>query len=224
MKKILFGIVFFSLFLTSCSSKEADDSSKLVDNNQVENSEISSNENTKQEDTIDNSNISEIVDNNKSDKKSEVNNSKDSNKNNSNKKDSNGDSSTDKKETLSIDNIDEKVKDYIINGQESKSEVNKIKWSETFLNQVDINSLYKQYISNGGKADDLEEFAKYITSNAPIIKNWKELFEKDLYNKYEEKVVRLEHLEGDLYQAYIKKDGKEVPYVVVSSRTGYFHG
>lgn len=63
-----------------------------------------------------------------------------------------------------------------------------------------------------------------MTLNAPISSNWEKLFEKDLYDIYGEKVVRLEHLEDDLYQAYIKKDGAEIPYVVVSSRTGYFHG
>lgn len=122
------------------------------------------------------------------------------------------------------DNIAEKVKSYIISGQENKSEAEKIKWSNTFLNKVDIEGLYKNYIANGGKADDVESFAKYITSNAAIPNDWKDMFGKDLYNAYGENVVRVEPLEGDLYQAYIKKDGKEVPFVVVSARTGYFHG
>ena len=55
-------------------------------------------------------------------------------------------------------NVTEKIKNYIINGQENKPEAQKIKWSKTFLNQVDIESLYKQYIANGGNADDLESF------------------------------------------------------------------
>lgn len=121
-------------------------------------------------------------------------------------------------------NISEKVKNYIINGQENKSEAGKIKWSKTFLDQVDIESLYNQYITTGGNADDIEKFADYMTLNAPIPNDWEKLFEKDLYDMYGEKVVRLEHLEGDLYQAYIKKDEAEIPFVVVSSRTGYFHG
>ncbi|MEQ8199044.1 MAG: hypothetical protein ABRQ27_13765 [Clostridiaceae bacterium] len=121
-------------------------------------------------------------------------------------------------------NITEKVKDYIINGQGNKPEAGKIKWSKTFLNRVDIESLYKQYIANGGRADDLESFAKYMTLNAPIPNDWQELFKKDLYDAYGENVVRLEHLEGDLYQAYVVINGYEVPYVVVSSRTGYYHG
>ena len=129
-----------------------------------------------------------------------------------------------KDKVYSEDNITEKIKNYIINGQEYKPEAQKIKWSKTFLNRVDIESLYKQYIDNGGQADDLESFANYMTLNTPIPSDWKDLFEKDLYDKYGEKVVKLEHLNDDLYQAYIVKDGSEIPYVVVSSRTGYFHG
>ncbi|MGL5381520.1 MAG: hypothetical protein ACRDBA_16520 [Clostridium sp.] len=47
---------------------------------------------------------------------------------------------------------------------------------------------------------------------------------QDLYDTYRQKIVRLEHLEDVSYEAYINIDGKEVPYVVVSARTGYFHG
>ena len=121
-------------------------------------------------------------------------------------------------------NISEKVTDYIINGQGNIPDADKIKWSKTFLKQVDIESLYKQYIANGGNANDLKQFAIYMTQNAPIPSNFEALFEKDLYDAFGEKVARLEHLQGDLYQAYVVKDGSEVPYVVVSSRTGYFHG
>lgn len=124
----------------------------------------------------------------------------------------------------SENNITEKIKTYIIDGQENKPEAQKIKWSKTFLNRVDIESLYKQYIANGGHADDLESFASYMTLNAPVQSEWKDIFKKDLYDTYREKVVRLELLKDDLYQAYIVKEGLEVPYVVVSSRTGYFHG
>lgn len=129
-----------------------------------------------------------------------------------------------KDEVYSEQNITKKIKNYIINGQENKPEAQKIKWSETFLNRVDIESIYKQYVVNGGQTDDLENFANYITLNAPILSDWQELFKKDLYDTYGEKVVRLEHLKDDLYQAYIVKDDSEIPYVVVSSRTGYFHG
>ena len=121
-------------------------------------------------------------------------------------------------------NIAEKTKNYIINGQVDKPDSQKLKWSETFLNQVDIESLYKKYINNGGISEDLESFAKFMTFNAPIPTDWENLFKKDLLNAYGEKAVKIEYLNDDLYQAYVLKDGSEVPYVVVSSRTGYFHG
>lgn len=125
---------------------------------------------------------------------------------------------------LSEQNISEKVKDYIINGQGDKPEAGKLQWSKTFLNKVDVVSLYRKYKADGGNGQDLESFAKYMTMNAPIPDNWREMFEKDLYNAYGKKVTRLEYLGGDMYQAYIEYNGSEVPYVAVSSRTGYFHG
>ncbi|MDQ7092439.1 hypothetical protein REC12_02380 [Desulfosporosinus sp. PR] len=120
--------------------------------------------------------------------------------------------------------ISEKVIDYLMNGQGDKPDAYKLKWSQTFLKQVNIESVYKQYIASGGNADDVKSFAVYLTKNAPILSNWKELFQNDLYNTLGKKVSGLEPLQGDLYQAYITIDGAEVPYVVVSSRTGYFHG
>ncbi len=121
-------------------------------------------------------------------------------------------------------NITKKIKTYIISGQEDKPEAQRINWSKTFLDKVDIESLYEQYMSDGGSDEDLEDFVKYMTKNAPIPNDWEELVKKDIYDTYGEKVVRFEKLENDLYQVYVEIDGEEVPYVVVSSRTGYFHG
>lgn len=143
---------------------------------------------------------------------------------NSNKSEKDTDINTNPQDTTNENSLKEKVIDYIINGQENKPEAEKIKWSETFLNKVDIDVLYKEYTANGGTIDDLENFSKYITLNAPILTDWEQLFENDFYTRFGEKVVRLDHIEGDLYQAYINRDGIEIPYVVVSSRTGYFHG
>ncbi|TGY43491.1 hypothetical protein E5347_01385 [Clostridium sartagoforme] len=123
-----------------------------------------------------------------------------------------------------IENISYEVKNYIIKGQDNKSEAEKLKWSKTFLDNLDINSIYSEYLSSGGTADDIEELAYYITENAPIPSDWEEMFKKDLYEKYGENLLKVEPLGNDQYQAYIEKEGKEVPYVVVSSRTGYFHG
>ena len=126
--------------------------------------------------------------------------------------------------TENYNNIAKKTKNYILNGQGNVSDAEKIIWNTTLLNRVNFESLYKQYLSNGGVKDDLVNFARYITKNAPIQSDWKEVFEKDLYSKYGEKVVRYNSLGNDMYQAYIMLDGKEIPYVGVSSRTGRFHG
>ncbi|MHB8061309.1 MAG: hypothetical protein ACYDG2_01540 [Ruminiclostridium sp.] len=120
--------------------------------------------------------------------------------------------------------ISSKTKDYILNGQEGKSEAEKIKWSETFLNHVNIDDLYQEYISAGGTAGDIKKFAEYLTLNAPIPDNWRDLVATDLLNIYDVKISRIEHLQDDIYQVYVEIEGSEVPYVVVNSRTGYFHG
>lgn len=121
-------------------------------------------------------------------------------------------------------NISDKVKDYIINGQNDLSESEKLKWSKSFLIKVNVSGLYDKYKNDGGEASDVRAFARYITENAPVLSDWDSLFKEDLYNTYGQSVTRLEHLEGDLYQAYVLEDGAEVPYVVVNARTGYFHG
>lgn len=199
MKKIMICLLASTILLTACSSNNSKDTNKLEDNksNKVttQNSvDTSEEKDTEQKDITENSDNTS-VENNKSSKGS-----------------------------TTEQNISEKIKNYIINDQENKLEAEKIKWSKTFLNQVDIESLYNDYLTSGGDGEDLDSFANYITSNAPVPSNWEDLFERDLYDIYGEKVVKLEHLQGDSYQAYVKKDGKEVPYVVVSSRTGYFHG
>lgn len=123
-----------------------------------------------------------------------------------------------------VPSIKEQVIDYILNDQDDKPAADRLNWSKSFLEQVDIDKLYDEYVADGGNADDIEEIAKYVTLNAPVSDNWEELFENDLSEAYGEKVSKLESLEDDLYQAYVNIDGEDVPYVVVSSRTGYFHG
>lgn len=78
--------------------------------------------------------------------------------------------------------------------------------------------------TTGGEVEDVSGVAAYITANAPIADNWQEMFEKEINSTYGEKISKVEYLEGDLYTAYVIKDGKEVPYVTVNARTGYFHG
>ena len=207
MKKIIICLLFSIIFMISCAGNNIESTNKVVDNKSSEVSEKNLNNDLK--DNSINKNLSDTSQEKETEEisgnESEVENSTSG-------------------EIMKNEDISEKVKNYIINGQSNKSEAEKIKWGKTFLNEVDIKSLYDQYISTGGNANDLEKFASYMTLNAPIVNNWEELFKKDLYDIYGEKVVRLKHLENDLYEAYIKKDGAEVPYVVVSARTGYFHG
>lgn len=120
--------------------------------------------------------------------------------------------------------ITQNTKEYILNGQGELPEAGKLKWSESFLDQVNIDDVYKQYLADGGTEEDIQSFAEYLTANAPIPENWQDLFAKDLLNEYNQKISHMEHLEGDLYQAYVIIEGQEVPYVVVNARTGYFHG
>ncbi len=120
--------------------------------------------------------------------------------------------------------IAKEIKNYIMNEQGNKSEAEKVKWSEAFLNQVNIDAVYKEYLLTGGIADDAESFAVYLTQHAPVPDNWKDLFEADFYNLNDPKIKRYEYLENELYQVYVEIDGSDVPYVVVSAKTGYFHG
>jgi hypothetical protein len=57
----------------------------------------------------------------------------------------------------------QKVKDFILNGQNDLPEAGKLHWTETFLNLVDMDREYSAYLASGGKADDVEGFAKYIS-------------------------------------------------------------
>ena len=66
--------------------------------------------------------------------------------------------------------------------------------------------------------------------NAPIGENtaaddsWKVKFEKSLLDNYGVKPNHYEELDNGVYQVYVEIDGKFVPYVVVNSATGSYHG
>lgn len=202
IKSIICIMAVCTLFLVGCSN----DSNKnnKVDDKENEISSLKENNEASENKIEDSSEQTENIDNEVS-KKSEVDNSKQT-------------------ENIDMNEVVEKVKNYIINGQNDKPEALKLKWSEAFLNNVNIESLANEYVAQGGSLDNIEELADYITLNAPIMANWEELFKKDLYDKYGKEVTKIEFLEGDLYEAYVNEDGSEVPYVVVSARTGYFHG
>lgn len=220
MKKLLCCLLFLGLFLTSCSSPNSESVNKPENKKPSKDSSQNSSNTTKDKDTSSKDKDSNLNPTDSSDEKDTtkdkpVINEEDTTHTPPTSPSNNG---------LTQENIGAKVKDYILNGQVNKPEASKLKWSETFLNKVDFKTLYNQFISDSGDANDLEAFAIYITFNAPISSDWQTLFEQDLYNLYGEKVTSYEYLEADSYQVYVKKDNSEVPYVVVSSRTGYFHG
>lgn len=53
---------------------------------------------------------------------------------------------------------------------------------------------------------------------------WKAAFEKSLLENYGVKPDHYEELENGVYQVYVEIDGKVIPYVVVDSATGDYHG
>lgn len=54
--------------------------------------------------------------------------------------------------------------------------------------------------------------------------SWKVDFEKSLLDNYSVKPDHYEELENGVYQVYVEINGKIVPYVVVDSATGDYHG
>lgn len=127
-----------------------------------------------------------------------------------------------------VDEMSQKVKDYILNVQGDKPEGSKLNWSKEFLEKVNMKSVYEKYIKDGGADADVEGFAKYITLYAPISNDWEEMFKKDIYNNYKQNIVSIKQLDGDLYRGYIKYEQGEngyvtEEYVIVSARTGFYH-
>ena len=54
--------------------------------------------------------------------------------------------------------------------------------------------------------------------------SWKIAFEKSLLDNYGVRPDHYEELDDGVYQVYVEIDGKIVPYVVVDSTTGDYHG
>lgn len=54
--------------------------------------------------------------------------------------------------------------------------------------------------------------------------DWKVEFEKSLLENYGVTPVRYEDLGDGVYQVYVEKEGKVIPYVAVNSATGDYHG
>lgn len=81
---------------------------------------------------------------------------------------------------------------------------------------------------NTGKTEPAATEAKTTESQSqegePSDDSWKEEFEKTLYEEYGVVPDHYEYIGNDVYQVYVKIDGKIVPYVAVNWKTGDFRG
>ncbi len=128
-------------------------------------------------------------------------------------------------DTAKIKALSDSVKAYIKDGQSDIPEVGRLKWSARFLEAADLSSVLSEYLKNGGKSDDVKAAAEYVTENAPVSENWKDLFVKDFSEEYkDETITKYEDLGSNSYSVYVNKDGKEVAFVTVNAATGYYHG
>lgn len=126
--------------------------------------------------------------------------------------------------TSNTDSITKETIDYILNGQENAYGASALKWDENFLNKVDIQAVYKDYIASGGKKDDVQAFTQYLTNNAPIPADWQEMLTESIKENYDVNVTRFELIEGVSYSVYVTLDGQEVNYLTANARTGDYHG
>lgn len=82
--------------------------------------------------------------------------------------------------------------------------------------------------SNTGKTEPAATESQTTESQSqegePSDASWKEEFEKTLYEEYGVVPDHYEYIGNDVYQVYVKIDGKIVPYVAVNWKTGDFHG
>jgi len=114
------------------------------------------------------------------------------------------------------------TKDYLLNGQMEKPEVERLNWNEGFLNKLDLTALHQQFVDGGANPEDVENFAIWLTHNAPIQETWEQEFRLQAFSQYQVEITRVEPIGGDDFQAYTTQNGVETPFAIVSSRTGYF--
>ncbi len=93
---------------------------------------------------------------------------------------------------------------------------------ENTLESVDIVSSTDTDISPD--EDTSEDKSAPIGEDTAADDSWKDEFEKSLLDNYGVKPDHYEELDNGVYQVYVEIDGKVVPYVVVNSATGYYHG
>ena len=54
--------------------------------------------------------------------------------------------------------------------------------------------------------------------------DWKSAFEKVLLKEFGVKPDHYENLGNGIYEVYVEKDGKVIPYAILDSETGEYHG
>lgn len=241
LKKLLIGLLISMTFLAGCSSKVSKDAdtskvsqtdtqtsskdSKKEDSKTTENSKVEDSKTENSKTTENSTSSTKVNEDNKEDESSNTKPKEENTQaNNSSTSSEKSTKPTEKDSKNSKDNgLSEEVKNYILNGQNNVAESDRLNWNSTFLDKVDINTLHNQYISSGGDNNDLRQFAIFVTSNAPILDNWVDLFKEDILKKEGLKISKLRPLDNDLFQAYVREGDGDVPSLIVSSRTGYFH-
>ena len=129
------------------------------------------------------------------------------------------------------------TKNYILHGQGYyTATAYLLNWDEDFLNLLDdktINKVYEKYLLENNPEGNIRKFAEYLTYNAPIRDNWKEIIKKKVEKKYNNIKVTKIKLESEnfpnIYGIYVSIDGKPqqpntdgivYPFVFVNIRTG----
>ena len=112
--------------------------------------------------------------------------------------------------------------EFLLNGQVGVRESEKLNWNPTFLQQINLEQLHQQFVATGEAPGNIEGFANFVTTNAPILENWEELFRHEFFEANGTQITNLTALGEDRYRAYIEVNGVEVPEVIVSARTGFY--
>jgi len=99
-------------------------------------------------------------------------------------------------------------------------------WSPEFLDRIDLNKLYSDYVEDGNEPLEPEAFAQFVNENAPVMDGWEDLIVAHVQRESGHTIIRFEALEGSEvgYQAYVIYEGAEIPYITVNARTGWYHG
>lgn len=124
------------------------------------------------------------------------------------------------------------VSSEMVTTTEAATEVTATTESETTTEKITesntADSTLQSEGSNTGKTEPAATEAKTTESQSqegePSDDSWKEEFEKTLYEEYGVVPDHYEYIGNDVYQVYVKIDGKIVPYVAVNWKTGDFHG